>query len=174
MFNSRSWIRLLQFRLGAEPRKRYATLYLESATPKFDLVIMNPPFTRPTNHEAGHANVPIPAYAAFETTTDEQSAMSDRVKTLTRNALSGGNAGEASDFVELAHRKVRDDGSVAMVLPLSAMSGSSWDSVRVRWSESYADITVVTVAGPGSYDASFLSRYRHGRMPIRSKARASS
>ena len=122
---------------------------------KFDLVIMNPPFTRPTNHEAGHANVPIPAYAAFETTTDEQSAMSDRVKTLTRNAPSGGNAGEASDFVELAHRKVRDDGSVAMVLPLSAMSGSSWDSVRVRWSESYDDITVVTVAGPGSYDASF-------------------
>ena len=122
---------------------------------KFDLVIMNPPFTRPTNHEAGHANVPIPAYAAFETTTDEQSAMSDRVKTLTRNAPSGGNAGEASDFVELAHRKVRDGGSVAMVLPLSAMSGSSWDSVRVRWSESYDDITVVTVAGPGSYDASF-------------------
>ena len=34
---------------------------------KFDLVIMNPPFTRPTNHEAKNADVPIPAYAAFET-----------------------------------------------------------------------------------------------------------
>ena len=51
---------------------------------KFDLVIMNPPFTRPTNHEAGHADVPIPSYAAFETTPDEQSAMSDRVKVLTQ------------------------------------------------------------------------------------------
>ena len=122
---------------------------------KFDLVIMNPPFTRPTNHEAGNADVPIPAYAAFETTPDEQSAMSELVKTLTKDAPSHGNAGSASEFVELAHRKVRNDGSVAMVLPLSAMSGSSWDSVRVRWSESYDDITVVTVAGPGTYDSSF-------------------
>ena len=122
---------------------------------KFDLVIMNPPFTRPTNHEAGHADVPIPSYAAFETTPDEQSAMSDRVKVLTKDAPSHGNAGEASEFVELAHRKVREDGSIAMVLPLSAMSGSSWDAVRVRWRERYDDIIVVTVAGPGSYDSSF-------------------
>ena len=27
---------------------------------RFDLVIMNPPFTRPTNHEASHSDVPIP------------------------------------------------------------------------------------------------------------------
>ena len=122
---------------------------------KFDLMIMNPPFTRPTNHEAGSANVPIPSYAAFETTPDEQSAMADRVKTLTKDGPSHGNAGEASDFVELAHRKVRDDGTVALVLPLSAMSGSSWDSVRARWRKTYDDITVVTVAGSGSYDSSF-------------------
>ena len=122
---------------------------------KFDLVIMNPPFTRPTNHEAEHANVPIPAYAAFETTPEEQSAMAARVKTLARGSPAHGNAGEASYFVELAHRKVREDGSVAMVLPLSAMSGSSWNAVRVRWRESYDDIIVVTVAGPGTYDSSF-------------------
>ena len=122
---------------------------------KFDLVIMNPPFTRPTNHEAEHTNVPIPAYAAFETTPEEQSAMAARVKTLTKGSPANGNAGEASYFVELAHRKVREDGSVAMVLPLSAMSGSSWNAVRVRWRESYDDIIVVTVAGPGTYDSSF-------------------
>ena len=55
---------------------------------KFDLVIMNPPFTRPTNHEAEHADVPIPAYAAFETTPEEQSAMAARVKTLARGIAS--------------------------------------------------------------------------------------
>ena len=122
---------------------------------KFDLVIMNPPFTRPTNHEARHSNVPIPSYAAFETTPKEQSAMAERVKALTKNAPSHGNAGEASLFVELAHRKLRQDGSVAMVLPLSAMSGSSWNAVRMRWRDSYDDIMVVTVAGPGTYDSSF-------------------
>lgn len=122
---------------------------------KFDLVIMNPPFTRPTNHEAGHANVPIPSFAAFETTPEQQEAMSRRVTELTRGAPSHGNAGEASEFVELAHRKVRDDGTVAMVLPLSAISGSSWNAIRARWREEYDDIIVVTVAGPGSYASSF-------------------
>ena len=122
---------------------------------RFDLVIMNPPFTRPTNHEAKLAEVPIPAYAAFATTSQEQAAMSAHVKALTRGAPSHGNAGESSEFVELAHRKVRPDGTVAMVLPLSAMSGISWTSIRSRWRECYEDITVVTVAGPGSYDSSF-------------------
>ena len=51
--------------------------------------------------------------------------------------------------------KLRQDGSVAMVLPLSAMSGSSWNAVRMRWRDSYDDIMVVTVAGPGTYDSSF-------------------
>ena len=81
--------------------------------------------------------------------------MAERVKALTKNAPSHGNAGEASLFVELAHRKLRQDGSVAMVLPLSAMSGSSWNAVRMRWRDSYDDIMVVTVAGPGTYDSSF-------------------
>ena len=122
---------------------------------KFDLVIMNPPFTRPTNHEAGHAEVPIPSFAAFETTPEQQESMSRRVRELTRGAPSHGNAGEASEFTELAHRKLRDDGTLAMVLPLSALSGSSWNAIRARWREEYDDIIVVTVAGAGSYDSSF-------------------
>ena len=122
---------------------------------KFDLIIMNPPFTRPTNHEASHADVPIPAYAAFETTHTEQAAMSDRVRELTQDAPSNDNAGLASHFVELAHRKMRSDGTVAFVLPLSALSGASWDAVRSRWRGEYTDITIVTIAGAGSYEASF-------------------
>ena len=122
---------------------------------KFDLVIMNPPFTRPTNHEGRHATVPNPSFAAFENTPEQQDAMSDRVKELTKGAPSHGNAGEASEFVELAHRKVNGGGAVAMVLPLSALSGSSWDAVRARWREQYNDIIVVTIAGPGGYDSSF-------------------
>ena len=42
-----------------------------------------------------------------------------------------------------------------MVLPLSSMSGSSWNASRVRWRRCYDDITVVTIAGPGSQDSSF-------------------
>ena len=122
---------------------------------KFDLVIMNPPFTRPTNHEASHANVPIPAYAAFETTTEEQREMARRVRDLTKAAPSNDNAGVASHFVELAHRKARPGGVVAMVLPLSAVSGGSWGAVREQWCGRYTDTIVVTIAGADSDEASF-------------------
>ena len=61
----------------------------------------------------------------------------------------------ASEFVELAHRKLRDDGTLAMVLPLSAMSGTSWNAIRTRWRDSYGNIMVISVAGAGTYDSSF-------------------
>ena len=122
---------------------------------KFDLVIMNPPFTRPTNHEAGHADVPIPSYAAFETTPAEQAAMSETVRELTRGAPSNDNAGLASHFVELAHRKMRGDGTMAFVLPLSAISGGSWDAIRSEWRSRFSEIIVVTIAAAGSYEAAF-------------------
>lgn len=122
---------------------------------KFDLVIMNPPFTRPTNHESTHADIPIPAYAAFETSPAEQAAMSETVRELTRGAPSNDNAGLASHFVELAHRKLRDDGTMAFVLPLSALSGLSWEAVRSRWRAQFSEIIAVTIAAAGTYEASF-------------------
>ena len=145
---------------------------------RFDLVIMNPPFTRPTNHEASHADVPIPAYAAFETTPRAQAAMSARVRSLTGDAASNDNAGLAAHFAELAHRKVRtgavadadtedDDteneahctvsagGAVALVLPLSALSGGSWDAIRAQWRGHYRDALVVTIAEAASEASSF-------------------
>ena len=45
-----------------------------------DLVIMNPPFTRPTNHEASHAEIPVPSFAGFNTSHDEQQAMGRKLK----------------------------------------------------------------------------------------------
>ena len=69
---------------------------------KFDLVIMNPPFTRPTNHEGEHSDVPNPVYAAFDTDEATQSDMADREKILAKDSAANGNAGIASFFVEMA------------------------------------------------------------------------
>ena len=135
---------------------------------QFDLVIMNPPFTRPTNHEnkrdaAGRLREKEtnPAYAGLSlgSTPQERSAMQramgDKVKRYTKGAPSNDYAGLASHFVELARRKVRTDGTVALVLPLSAMSGKSWERVRKHWRSEYQDIVVVTIAGEGDFDKSF-------------------
>lgn len=122
---------------------------------KFDLVIMNPPFTRPTNHEGEHQDIPNPAYSAFETTPQQQEQMSNREKSLTKGSAAAGNAGMAALFAELAERKRNENGTLAFVMPLSSMSGSSWNKLRREWRDRFADTTVITIAAEGSFDRSF-------------------
>ena len=139
---------------GREPEE-VANLVDRVGHDKFDLVIMNPPFTRPTNHEGEHADVPIPAYAAFDNPPEIQERLSERVKSLARGAASDGNAGLPSYFVELAHRKLRPGGTLALVLPLSVLSGKSWDATRRELRSSYADLIVITISEASSYSSSF-------------------
>ena len=124
---------------------------------EFDLVIMNPPFVRNTNHEGTHQDVPLPAYAAFETPRDMQTAMAEREKVLAGQSSANGNAGMASFFTELGHRKVRAGGRIAEVLPLSALSGGSWEGARRQWREHYRDLIAVTISEAGSHNKSFSS-----------------
>ena len=59
----------------------------------FDLVIMNPPFTRATNHERRIPDTPNPNFAAFGSSADEQKAMAEAAKKLTTGTIAHGNAG---------------------------------------------------------------------------------
>ena len=123
---------------------------------KFDLVIMNPPFVRPTGIEGEKLGVGNPAFAAFETDKATQKKMQDSLVILRGTApIASGNTGLAADFLELAMRKARPDGTIALVLPLSAVSGGEWEEARQLLAKRYSDITVVTIAGAGSYDAAF-------------------
>ena len=121
-----------------------------------DLVIMNPPFTRPTNHEA--ADVPVPSFAGFGTTAEEQRAMSGRLKGIRRelaHPVGNGNAGLASNFVDLAHAKVKPGGVLALVLPMAAVQGGSWRRARELLTDQYEDVAVVSIAASGSRDRAF-------------------
>ncbi len=124
-----------------------------------DLMIMNPPFTRPTNHEtAAAAAVPVPSFAGFSTEKDEQKAMAEALKKVRRNnrALVGhGNAGLASNFLDLAHVKTRPGGTVALVLPVVMVSGASWTKARDLLNAKYTNVTVITIAATGSTNRSF-------------------
>ena len=91
----------------------------------FDLVVMNPPFTLATVHEADRLNVPNPMFATFSSTAEEQKMMSDTTRRLTAPTSAHGNAGEASIFLVLADRKLKDGGVLALVMPLSLMVGDS-------------------------------------------------
>ena len=121
----------------------------------FDLVIMNPPFTRPTNHEA--SDVPVPSFAGFGNSETEQKEMSARLRSLRRpGAMAGhGNAGLASNFIDIAHAKVKPGGVIALVLPASFLQGEAWDPARRLLQDHYREITAVSITATGSTDRAF-------------------
>ena len=121
-----------------------------------DLAIMNPPFTRPTNHES--TTVPVPSFAGFDTSADEQRDMSRRLNEIGRymgSRVGNGNAGLASHFVDLAHAKTRPGGVIALVLPASFAQGGSWEAARALIEAEYEDVVVVTIAASGNTDRAF-------------------
>ena len=124
-----------------------------------DLVIMNPPFTRPTNHEK--TKKPVPSFAGLGRGKDEQQEMSSRLKVICAKLkksghLAGhGNAGLASNFIDLAHAKTKPGGVLALVLPASCVSGGSWKDARSLLESEYEDLAVLTIAAHGDTDRAF-------------------
>jgi len=121
----------------------------------FDVVIMNPPFTRATGHEGKKIGVPNPMFAAFSSTNEEQLLMSEAAKKLTNDTCYHGNAGEASIFLALADRKLKRGGTLALVMPLALLSGPAWEKSRVLLSKQYNNLILVTIAGVGGAEMSF-------------------
>ena len=145
---------------------------------------MNPPFTRPTNHEA--SDVPVPSFAGFATTEDEQRIMADRLKRIMRQrrlayraavrddprlpeiVLAGhGNAGLGSNFIDLAHAKVRNPGGViALILSASFLQGAAWTNARHLLEAHYKDIIVASIAATGPTEHSFSADTGMGEVMI--------
>lgn len=121
----------------------------------FDLVTMNPPFTRLTGGGGKTGDVPLPMFAAFGTEEDEQRLMSKRAKKLTAGTCAHGNAGEASIFLQLGHNKLRQGGTIALVLPITFLSGAAWEAGRELIRKNYESIVVVTIAGTGEGGTAF-------------------
>jgi hypothetical protein len=119
-----------------------------------DLVIMNPPFTRPTNHEAGHAAIPVPSFAGFSTSHDEQQAMGRKLKRAA-SLFGSGNAGLASNFMDLGHGKLKDGGVLALVIPFAFVRGKSWKGAREALQAHYRDLHVTSIAAAGSTARAF-------------------
>src|SRR5205085_5858933 len=137
--------------LGEAERETWRALPHSS----FDVVIMNPPFTRPTVHEAERLNVPNPMFAAIGSDAGEQKMMAKATERLIRGTSAHGNAGEASIFLVLADRKIKAGGILALVMPLSLMAGDSWEKSRALLAKNYSDLMLVSIAGAGSEDMSF-------------------
>ena len=125
----------------------------------FHLVIMNPPFTRPTNHENKQRGLeqgvvlPNPAFAGMDNDDKAQKLMSKALGKAYRDAkvkpadrAGDGNAGLPTNFVDLAHRKLRPGGVLAVIVPVAIVTGKSWEKTRQLLAKHYEDIEIVTMA----------------------------
>ena len=122
----------------------------------FDLVIMNPPFTRNVTREGAYAGTVNAAFAAFGASEADQRDMADRMAQFKQGTCYHGNAGFGSAFAALGDRKLKEGGILAMVLLLSASGGNAWQKVREMLGNRYADLTVLSIAANGK-DMSFSS-----------------
>ena len=92
-------------RTGSAGEETASQISAEIPDEGYDLVIMNPPFTRATNHEGAHADITNPAFAAFDATGDDQTAMGGRVNRLGNDSCYHGNAGVASAFAAIGSQE---------------------------------------------------------------------
>ncbi len=143
-------------RTGSSGEETSVQVNAEIPADSFDLVIMNPPFTRNTGQEGEHIGTSNRAFAAFEASELDQKDMGKRLERLKTGTCYHGNAGIASAFAALAHRKLKPGGVIALVLPMSAAAGLSWQRFRRLIGNEYTDATVLSLAADGK-DMSFSS-----------------
>ncbi len=144
-------------RTGSAGEETAALVSTEIPDIGFDLVIMNPPFTSATNHEGAHADITNPAFAAFDASDADQKEMGQRANRLAKNTCYHGNAGIASAFAALGHKKLKPGGVLALVLPLTASAGLSWQGFRKMLTDHYTGLTVLSIAAADNDDLSFSS-----------------
>ena len=144
-------------RTGSAGEETAAQIRAEIPDGGYDLVIMNPPFTRPGSDWEGNERAEdyIKHFRGLSTGLVTQKDMAKRLSRYTKDTCYHGYAGIASAFAALAHKKLKPGGVLALVLPLSAASGLSWEDFREMIARDYTGLTVLTIAAADDDDISF-------------------
>ena len=145
-------------RTGSAGEETAAQVLVDVPDEGFDLVIMNPPFTRAGSDWEGSRREEdyVKQFRGLSTDLDTQKEMSALEKNFSKGTCAHGYAGIASTFAALGHRKLKPGGVLALVLPLSAAVGQSWEKFRQMLDRDYTDISVISIAANGK-DMSFSS-----------------
>lgn len=122
--------------------------------PRSDLVISNPPYTR-RGADGGSEEA---IGRVFSLPADDSESL-DAIKRRTSALLSGTPAnqiaGHASSFTVLADRLVNPSGRIALVLPVTALSGESWRGMREMLASRYDIEFVVSSHDPEQRSMSY-------------------
>ena len=135
-------------RTGSDGEETVAQVNIDIPDEGFDLVIMNPPFTRAGSDWEGEGRKEdaVKHFRGLSTNLATQREMTEQEKQFSQNTCAHGYAGIASSFAALGNKKLKPGGVLALVLPLSAASGVSWQAFRQMLAGEYTDLQVLSIA----------------------------
>ncbi|RQV95236.1 hypothetical protein EH220_06460 [bacterium] len=112
--------------------------------PELDLCVMNPPFTRSVGGNLLFGSLPAKERERM------QHKLSEILKARLNNSRLRANstAGLGSVFVAVGDRRLKNDGRMALVLPLALASGVAWKDTRDLIASDYVLEYVVTSHDP--------------------------
>ena len=144
-------------RTGSAGEETATQIRAEIPDDHYDLVIMNPPFTRPGSDWEGseRAEDYIKHFRGLSTGLVTQMDMARSLSRYTKDSCYHGYAGIASAFAALAHKKIKPGGVLALVLPLSVANGLSWQGFRDMIGSYYTDLMVLSIAAADNDELSF-------------------
>ena len=128
---------------------------MELAVKSQDLVIMNPPYTRPTGAARMDRNIPGGKPGIAPTSPKELRKMELRMSKIRKAAHAGVGTGMGLHFSHIADLMVKPGGTIALLLPMSAVtshnenvnSNEGWSSFRRKLVERYRNIRIISIAG---------------------------
>ena len=112
---------------------------------EFDIVVLNPPFTRPDSD--ANSSIPKAVFKGSDRDKAEEQKMR-RARKQKDWRVGDGNAGLASDFVDLADKmlKANRKSKMGFILPATCLTTSDWRKVRNMWATEYHDVVVISIA----------------------------
>ena len=112
-----------------------------------DLVIMNPPYTRAMSDWVEKAQGTWKPYNVLGNSAETQARMKKREGQLTNKIRCyNGYQSMPSAFCGVADLMLKEDGILALVLPLTALQGVSWHRFREMLAFDYAEVTVISIS----------------------------
>lgn len=132
---------------------RIVDLQKEFPYKKFDVVIQNPPFTKPGADPAGIDGAKSPFQGSDrpqEYTKIMQTILNKKV-----TYVADGQAGLSSYFAELAHSMLKSKGVMGFILPATVLASPTSQKLRDMWATSYHDVIVITIAEAKDCDCAF-------------------
>lgn len=138
--------------IGGE-ENRIVDLQKEFPYEEFDIVIQNPPFTKPGADPAGIDGAKSPFQGSDR--PQEYTKIMQTILTQKVTDVADGQAGLSSYFVELAHRMLKSKGTMGFILPATVLASPTSQKLRDMWATEYRDVIVITIAEAKGFDCAF-------------------